>query len=57
MQSLILVETELGLGACWIANFNEEEAKDLAATGFDYFTTMNGIQIFRKPKMFQKYRY
>jgi hypothetical protein len=34
-----------------------EEAKDLAATGFDYFTTMNGVQIFRKLKMFQKYRY
>jgi integrase len=34
-----------------------EEAKDLASTGFDYFTTMNGIQIFRKPKVFQKYRY
>ncbi|NIR86924.1 hypothetical protein GWO13_04840 [Candidatus Bathyarchaeota archaeon] len=34
-----------------------EEAKELAATGFDYFTTMNGIQIFRKPKMFQKYTY
>ena len=34
-----------------------EEAKELAATGFDYFTTMNGIQIFRKPKMFEKYRY
>ena len=34
-----------------------EEAKDLAATGFDYFTTMNGIQIFRKPKILQKYRY
>ena len=36
---------------------NVEEAKDLAATGFDYFTTMNSIQIFRKPKVFQKYRY
>jgi len=34
-----------------------EEAKELATTGFDYFTTMNGVQIFRKPKMFQKYRY
>ena len=34
-----------------------EEAKDLAATGFEYFTTMNDIQIFRKPKMFPKYRY
>lgn len=34
-----------------------EEAKELAATGFDYFTMMNGIQIFRKPKMFEKYRY
>ena len=32
-----------------------EEAKDLAATGFEYFTTMNGVHIFRKPKMFQKY--
>ena len=34
-----------------------EEAKDLAATDFDYFTTMNEIQIFREPKMFQKHRY
>jgi hypothetical protein len=34
-----------------------EEAKELAGTGFDYFTAMNGIQIFRKPKMFEKYRY
>ena len=34
-----------------------EEAKELAATGFDYFTIMNSVQIFRKPKMFQKYRY
>jgi len=34
-----------------------DEAKDLAATGFDYFTTMNGVQIFRKPKMFGKYTY
>lgn len=30
-----------------------EEAKELAATGFQYFTTMNEIQIFRKPKMFE----
>ena len=34
-----------------------DEAKDLASTGFDYFTTMNGVQIFRKPKMFEKYKY
>jgi hypothetical protein len=34
-----------------------EEVKELAATGFDYFTTINSIQIFRKPKMFQKHRY
>lgn len=27
MQSLILVATGLGLGTCWIANFDEEEAK------------------------------
>jgi len=27
-----------------------EETKELAATGFDYLTTMNGIQIFRKRK-------
>jgi hypothetical protein len=29
------------------------EAKELAATGFQYFTTMNDIQIFRKPKLFE----
>jgi len=34
-----------------------EEAKELAATGFEHFTTMNDVQIFRKPKMFQKYMY
>ena len=34
-----------------------EEAKELAAVGFEYFTTMNGIQIFRKLKMFQTYAY
>ncbi len=34
-----------------------EEAKELAATGFEHFTTMKGVQIFRKPKMFQKYTY
>ena len=34
-----------------------EEAEDLAASGFDYFTTMKGIQIFRKPKIFRKYVY
>jgi len=34
-----------------------EEAKELAGAGFDYFTTINGIQIFRKPKLFQKYMY
>jgi len=34
-----------------------EEAKELAAAGFDYFTAMNDIQIFRKPKLFQKYKY
>ena len=38
-----------------VATTTIEEAKDLAATGFDYFTTLNGIRIFRKPKMFQKY--
>ena len=27
-----------------------EEEKDLAATGFDYFTTMNGAKLFRKRK-------
>ena len=32
-----------------------EEAKELASTGFQHFTTMNGIQIFRKPKLFQTY--
>ncbi len=31
------------------------KAKELAATGFQRFTTMNGIQIFRKPKLFQTY--
>ena len=30
-----------------------EEAKELAATGFQYFTTMDGIQIFRRPKLFE----
>jgi hypothetical protein len=30
-----------------------EEAKELATTGFDYFTTMNGVQIFRKPRCFK----
>jgi len=34
-----------------------DEAKELAATGFEYFTTMNDIQVFRKPKMFKTYRY
>lgn len=33
-----------------------EEAKELATVGFEYITTMKGIQIFRKPKMFQTYR-
>jgi len=36
---------------------NLDEAKELAATGFEYFTTMNDIQVFRKPKMFETYRY
>jgi hypothetical protein len=34
-----------------------EEAKKLGSSGFEYFTTMNGIQIFRKPKAFQTYVY
>ena len=38
-----------------LQEFNLRNAR--AATGFEYFTTMNGTQIFRKPKMFQKYRY
>ncbi|MFQ6068309.1 MAG: hypothetical protein ACE5KD_02075 [Candidatus Bathyarchaeia archaeon] len=33
-----------------------EEAKELAATGFQYFTTMNGVQIFRKPKTFETHK-
>lgn len=28
MQTLILVAAGLGLGSCWIANFNEEKAKE-----------------------------
>ena len=27
-----------------------EEAEDLAATGFDYLTRMDGVQMLRKPK-------
>jgi hypothetical protein len=27
-----------------------EEACELAKTGFDYFTTIDGIQVFRKRK-------
>jgi hypothetical protein len=34
-----------------------EEAKELAGSGFEYFTAMNEIQIFRKPKLFQTYMY
>jgi hypothetical protein len=29
-----------------------DEAKELTVTGFTYFTTMTGIQIFRKPNLF-----
>ena len=34
-----------------------DEAKELAAAGFEYFTKINGVQVFRKPKMFEKYVY
>jgi hypothetical protein len=36
---------------------NVEDAKELAATIFKYITTIDGIRIFRKPKMFEKYMY
>ncbi|NIO37143.1 hypothetical protein GTO27_05505 [Candidatus Bathyarchaeota archaeon] len=31
-----------------------DEAKELAAIGFTYSTNMKGIQISRKPKLFEK---
>lgn len=36
LQDLILVATQLGLGTCWIANFNEEEVKRALAIPRDW---------------------
>lgn len=59
MQSLILTATELGLGTCWIANFDEEEArriigipkswKVLALTPLGYPDEEKGPVRHRKP--------
>jgi len=34
-----------------------DEAKELATTDFEHFTKINSVQMFRKPKMFEKYVY
>ena len=59
MQSLILVATELGLGTCWIASFNEKKTKKvlgipsnwrvLAMTPLGYPAEEKGEVINRKP--------
>jgi len=30
-----------------------EEAKELLSVGFEYVTEMNGVRLFRRPKVFQ----
>lgn len=59
MQNLILAATELGLGTCWVANFNEKAAKKaldipkdfrvVAMTPLGYPDEEKGLVTDRKP--------